>query len=168
MKILNKQVFEMIYTLPDEDAFLFLQSISSRLYSSESDIGNFKLTKSNTLDKVRNKIKEYGTDDIEKLSIEITKIIMASTNKSKKQDGIEVEQVAAKPKDEINDQILKKVNSIEHSKWLNGIEVEAIMRAEDPAYPTPNLNDMREKAKWQFFHLACAKIKILKALKVEV
>jgi len=168
MEYLNKQVFEMIYTLPDEDAFLFLQSISSGLYGGESDIGNFKLNKSNTLDKVRTKIKEFGTDNIKDLSKEITKILKDNISNSEKQEGIEVERVAAKAKVEINEIAVQKVNAIEQSKWLTPIEIEAIMRAEDPAYPTPNLNDMKEKTKWQYFHLACAKMRVLKALKVEI
>lgn len=168
MEYLNKQVFEMIYTLPDEDAFLFLQSISSGLYAAESDIGNFKLNKSNTLDKVRTKIKELGTDNIKELSKEITKILKGNISNSEKQDSIEIEKVAANPKVEENEIAVKKVSAIEQSKWLSSLEIEAIMRAEDPAYPTPNLNDMKEKTKWQYFHLACAKMRLLNALKVEI
>ncbi len=167
MEYLNKQVFEMIYTLPDEDAFLFLQSISSGLYADESDIGNFKLNKSNTLDKVRNKIRQLGTDNIKDLSKEITKILKGNISNSEKQDVIEIEKVAAKAKVEINEIAIQNVNAIERSKWLSSLEIEAIMRAEDPAYPTPNLNEMKEKTKWQYFHLACAKMRVLKALKVE-
>lgn len=158
----------MIYTLPDEDAFLFLQSISSGLYAAESDIGNFKLNKSNTLDKVRTKIKELGTDNIKELSKEITKILKGNISNSEKQDSIEIEKVAANPKVEENEIAVKKVSAIEQSKWLSTLEIEAIMRAEDPAYPTPNLNDMKEKTKWQYFHLACAKMRVLNALKVEI
>lgn len=158
----------MIYTLPDVDAFLFLQSISSGLYAAESDIGNFKLNKSNTLEKVRTKIKEIGTDNIKELSKEITKILRGNISNSEKQEGVEIEKVAAKAKVEVNEIAVQKVNAIEQSKWLTPIEIEAIMRAEDPAYPTPNLNDMKEKTKWQYFHLASAKLKILKGLKIEL
>jgi len=168
MVVLNREVLERIYTLPDEYAFTFLESISSGLYSTQSDIGNFKLNRSDTLDKIRAKIKEHGTDDIDHLSKEITRILKLNITKTKKHQSSEVENTATKAKVEINELAIKKVNSIEQSKWLTPIESEALMRAEDPAYPTPNLNDMRENAKWQFFHLACAKVRILKALNVEV
>lgn len=168
MDFLNKQVFEMIYTLSDEDAFLFLRSISSGLYADASDLGNFRLNKSNTLEKVREKIKEIGTENTKELSKEITKILRSNISNSEKKEEIEIEKVAAKAKIEINEGAVQKVNAIEKSKWLNPLEIEAIMRAEDSAYPTPNLNDMKEKTKWQYFHLASAKMRILKALKVEL
>ena len=168
MDLFNKQVFEYIYTSSDENAFLVLQTIVSGLYGDESDIGNFKLNKSNTLENVRIKINELGIENIKELSKEITKILKGNISKSKKLEGIEIEKVAANPEVELNEIALQKVNAIEQSKWLNPIEIEAFMRAEDRAYPTPILNDMKEKTKWQYFHLSCAKMRVLKALKVEL
>lgn len=169
MELFNKQVFEMIYNRSDEVAFQLLESLSACLNPDESDLGNFGLSNEvKTLKKIREKIKDIGTDNLKELNKEITKILRGNTSKGGQKTHIEVERIAAKPKVEINESAVQEVNAIERSKWLNPLEIEAIMRAEDPAYPTPNLNDMKEKTKWQYFHLACAKIRVLKALKVEL
>jgi len=60
------------------------------------------------------------------------------------------------------------VNSIEQTKWLKQIEIESLMSAEDPAYSTPNLLEITDRAKWNYFHLASAKLRILKVLEVSL
>lgn len=103
------------------------------MQSYDSDLGNFKLNRTKTLDKVRAKIKEIGIENITELTKETIKILRKNISKTD-QEGEDMETIEARTEVEINESAQQEVEEIEKSEWLSPIEIEALMRAEDPAY----------------------------------
>lgn len=168
MDLINKQVIQEIYVQKDEDALLLLESIASSLDSDRSDLSTYNLNRTNLLMSVRELISITGIDDISSIKKGIISLLRKKTSSREIKEEKYIDRVAA-PK--IQDKIVaheETVNGIEQTNWLNQIEIEALMRAEDPAYFTPNLLEITDRAKWNYFYLASAKLRILKVLEVSL